>query len=154
MKALLSLALLTIGAAPVDRPRSYLLSIGRISLKDTESIEAFAIETWGVHFKSVCRIPNGWRIKAGSSATSGGIIEGNGSQGATWFKNGSPKELRSFILVTLYAPVQRADIGRSANGVPATFKGAATIATDEGDIKRPLSYRNITLAPAHRCPRN
>ncbi|WP_125471551.1 MULTISPECIES: hypothetical protein [unclassified Sphingomonas] len=153
MKVLLSLALFMIGAAPVDHPRSYLLSIGRISLKDTESIEAFAIETWGVHIKSVCRIPNGWRIKAGSSATPNGVIEGNGSQGATWFNHGSPKELRSFILVTLYAPVQRADIGRPGNGIPATFKGTATIATDDGDIERPLSYRNITLTPASRCPR-
>lgn len=76
MKLLLPLALLTVGAAPVDHPRSYLLSIGRIPLKDTESIEAFSIETWGVEFKSVCRIPGGWRIKAGSSATPNGEFGG------------------------------------------------------------------------------
>ena len=56
------------------------------------------------------------------------------------------------MLVTLYAPVQRADIGTSDNGIPATFKGTATISTDDGDVSRALSYRNITLTPARRCP--
>ena len=152
MKLLLPLALVTMGAAPVDHPRTYLLSIGRIPLKDTESIEAFAIKTWGVEFKSVCSIPGGWRIKAGSSATPNGDLEGEGSQGATWFNTASPKELRNFVLVTFYAPVQRADIGSPDNGVPATFKGTATVSTDNGDVQRTLSYRNITLVPARRCP--
>lgn len=152
MKHLLILTLLTLGAAPVDHPRTYLLSIGGIPLKDTESIEAFSVKTWGVEFRSVCSIPGGWRIKAGSSATPNGELEGEGSQGATWFNRGSPKELRNFVLVTLYAPVQRADIGTSDNGIPATFKGTATISTDDGDVSRALSYRNITLTPARRCP--
>ena len=146
------LALVTMGAAPVDHPRTYLLSIGRIPLRNTESIETFAIKTWGVEFKSVCRIPSGWRIKAGSSATPDGDLEGEGSQGATWFNAASPRELRNFVLVTLYAPVQRADIGSPDNGVPATFKGFVTISTDDGDVQRTLSYQNITLVPARRCP--
>lgn len=152
MKALLPLAMLLIGAAPTDHPRSFLLSIGRIQLMDTESIEAFSIKTWGIEFRSVCRIPGGWRIKAGSSATPNGELEGEGSQGATWFNKSSPKELQTFVLVTLYAPVQREDIGLPDNGVPATFKGTATISTDTGEVKRALSYKNITLTPALRCP--
>lgn len=152
MKVLLPLALLIIGAAPVDHPRTYLLSIERIPLKDTESISAFAIKTWGVRFRSICRIPNGWRIKAGSSATPSGDLEGNGSQGATWFNEAGPSDLRTFVLVTLSAPVQRAAIGSSRNGIPATFKGTATISTDDGDVQRTLSYRNVSLAPAKRCP--
>ncbi len=35
-------------------------------MKDTESIEAFSLKTWGVAFRSLCSIPGGWRIKAGS----------------------------------------------------------------------------------------
>lgn len=152
MKVILLLALLTFSAAQVDHPRTFLLSIGRIPLKDAESIEAFSIRTWGVEFRSVCSIPDGWRIRAGSSATPNGDLEGEGSQGATWFNNGSPSELHNFVLVTLYAPVQRADIGSPDNGVPATFKGTATISTDNGDVKHALSYRNISLTPARRCP--
>lgn len=151
MKVLLPVALLTVGAAPVDHPQSFLLSIERIPLRDTESIEAFAIQTWGVRFRSICRIPSGWRLKAGSSLTPNGVIEGEGSQGITWFNHGSPEELRALVLVTLYAPVQRTDIGSPDNGIPATFKGTATISTDHGDVKRALSYRNITLMPARRC---
>lgn len=152
MKVLLPLALLLLGAAPADHPRSYLLSIGRIPLKDTESIEAFSVKTWGVEFRTVCRIPGGWRIKAGSSATPNGEVEGEGSQGATWFNQSSPKELQAFVLATLYAPVQREDIGSPDNGVPATFKGTLTISTDDGDVQRALTYKNITLTPANRCP--
>jgi hypothetical protein len=65
---------------------------------------------------------------------------------------GGPRELRTFVLVTLTGPVQRADIGSHDNGVPAIFKGAATISTDDGDVQRALSYWNITLIPASRCP--
>jgi hypothetical protein len=154
MRAFLPLVLLATGAAPVDHPRTYLLSIGKIPLRDTESIEAFAIATWGVEFKTVCRIPGGWRIKAGSSATPNGELAGEGSQGATWFNQSSPKELHAFLLVSLFAPVQRVDI-RSPDGsslIPATFKGHATISTDDGDRRIPLSYRNLTLTPARSCP--
>lgn len=152
MRCYLPLALLAIGAAPVDHPRTYLLSIIAIPLRDTESVEAFSLETWGVEFRSVCSIPSGWQIKAGSSATPNGSLEGNGSQGATWFNTGSPRQLRDFVLVTLYAPVQRADIVSATDEVPATFKGTVTIGTDDGDIRRDLSYKNITLRPAYRCP--
>lgn len=155
MKALLPLALVAAsGASAADSSRSYLLSIEQIPLKSGESIEGFSIETWGVEFRSVCRIPSGWRIKAGNSATPNGELEGNGSQGATWFNHGSPKELQSFVLVRLSGPVQREDIGAPGNGVPATFKGSVTISTedDEDGVRRPLTDRNIALAPANRCP--
>jgi hypothetical protein len=152
MRRYLPLALLAIGAAPVDHPRTYLLSIGAIPLRDAESIEAFSLKTWGVEFRSVCSIPSGWRVKAGSSATANGALEGNGSQGATWFNTGSPRQLRDFVLVTLYAPVQRTNIANGTGEVPATFMGTATISTDDGEVGRDLSYKNITLRPAARCP--
>lgn len=156
MKALLPLMLLAAAPVPADHPRTFLLSLGKIPLKDTQSIEAFSIDTWGVEFKSVCSIPSGWRIRAGGSATPNGELAGEGSQGATWFKEGSPKELRGFVLVTLYAPVQRDDIRSDDGGdtslVPATFKGYATISTDDGDLRVPLTHRNVTLTPARRCP--
>jgi hypothetical protein len=135
-------------SAPVDHPRTYLLSIVGIPLRAGQSMESFSIATWGVEFKSVCRIPGGWRIKAGNSATPDGVLEGEGSQGATWFNRRSPAELRAFVLVTLYASVQRADV---RNGPDATFKGHATISTDDGEMKVRLTYRNVLLTPARRC---
>lgn len=148
MKAMLPLILLLLGAAPADQPRSYLLSIGWIPIKPMESVEEFSIKTWGVEFRAVCSIPGGWRIKAGNSATPDGELDGEGSQGATWFNESSPKELRAFVLVTLYAPVQKHDSGL----IPATFKGTVTVSTDNAEVRRVLSYRNITLTPARRCP--
>ena len=64
----------------------------------------------------------------------------------------SPKELQNFVLVTLYAPVQPQDIGTADNGIQATFKGTATISTDAPDVRRVLTYKNIKLTPADRCP--
>jgi hypothetical protein len=154
MKYLLPLALFTLGAAPADQPKSYLLSIVRLPVgaRAAESIEAFSISTWGVQFRSVCHIPPGWRIKAGSSLTPNGELSGSGSQGVTWFRQSNPKELEALVLITLYAPVQRDAIGSPDNGVPATFKGTATINSDNGEVQRELTYKNIALTPASRCP--
>lgn len=158
MNPLLALLLLAPAAAPVaDHPQTYLLSVIGLPVADTESIKAFSLKTWGVEFNSVCRIPGGWRIKAGSSASPDGELSGEGSQGATWFNKSSPIELRSFVLVTLYAPIQRRDIrttGADSTGViPATFKGYTTLETDAGDRHVPLTYRNVRLTPASTCPR-
>jgi len=149
MKFLLPLALLATASAPVDRPRTFLASIVDIPLKPGESLESFSIATWGVEYKAVCKIPDGWRIRAGSSATPDGALEGTGSQGATWFHQKSPAALRDFVLVTLYAAVQREDV---RDGPDATFKGHAVISTDDGERRAALTYRNVRLMPAKRCP--
>jgi hypothetical protein len=145
---LLSLLLLTGTSPAIDHPYTYLLSVGGIRLTDGQSIKAFALKTWGVAFTSICRIPAGWTIKAGGSATPDGELTGEGSLGATWFLKSNPEELRNLALVTLYDPVQKIDVG----SVPATFQGHVTISTDPGDRKHRLDYRNITLVPARRCP--
>lgn len=155
MKNLLPLLLFMPGAASAaDHPRTYLLSVINLPIKGMVSVKAFSFDTWGVEFKSVCRVPGGWRIKAGSSATPDGQLAGEGSQGATWFSQRNPKDLHAFVLVTLYAPVQRNDIKTTnpSGLVPATFKGFATIETDDGDKRIPLTFRNITLTPATACP--
>lgn len=145
---LLPLALLAGALAPAEEPRTYLLSLADVPLKDGESIASFAIETWGVAFQTVCRIPLGWRITAGSSATPDGTLAGEGSHGATFFGDSSPKELRDFVLVSLF-DVQKADV---ENGPQATFKGSATISDANDEHKVMLDYRNIKLVPATRCP--
>ncbi|MDF7774664.1 hypothetical protein P1X14_05345 [Sphingomonas sp. AOB5] len=149
MKPLLLLALLAASCTPTNKGRSYLVSIVDIPLKPGESMESFAIATWGVQFGAVCAIPGGWRIKAGNSATPDGDLQGEGSHGATWFSERSPAELRNFALVTLHGEVQREDV---AFGPDATFKGHALISTEEGERKAALDYRNVRLTPARRCP--
>ncbi len=148
MKRCYPLLLLATASAPVDHPRVYLASIVDLPLKPGEQMEGFSIDTWGVQFRAVCHIPGGWRIKAGSSATPNGILEGSGSQGATWFSSRNPAELRHIVLLVLYDDVQRADV---ANGPDATFKGHAVISTDDGERRAALNYRNVRLTPAKRC---
>jgi hypothetical protein len=148
MKFLLPL-MLAATVSPQKHPKTFLVSVIGFPLKSGESVESFTISTWGVEFQAVCKIPGGWRIKAGSSATPDGVLEGEGSQGATWFNRRSPEELRYIALVTLYEPIQRSDV---RNGPDATFKGTATVSTDNGEKKVRLTYRNVQLTPARHCP--
>ena len=134
-----------------DHPRTYLASIVGIPLKRDEAIESFSFDTWGARFKAVCHIPEGWSIEAGGSLTPAGVFKGEGSLGVTWYRQPSPKEFRSLVLVELYGPVQRHDIGRNGE-IPATFKGHATVSGDDRERKISLSADNIKLSPATRCP--
>ena len=152
MIALPLLLLIAAATPPADHPRTYVASIVGFPLKPDESVESFSFETWGVTFRAVCRVPPGWRIKAGGSATPDGVLEGEGSHGATWFHQSSPEALSKFVLVTLYAPLQERDIVAGDGKIPATFSGHATISTvDDGEVKVPLTSANIRLTPADHC---
>jgi len=146
---LLALAAATV---PVDHPRTYLLSVINFPLKTDESVERFSFSTWGVDVKAVCHVPGGWRIKAGRDSTPDGEISGSGSTGTTWYRERSPRQLRNFVLVTLYGPVQPNDIRQRDGVIPATFNGKATISGYDDDREVTLSYRNIRLVPASHCP--
>jgi hypothetical protein len=146
------LAAALLASAPADRPRTYLASIVEIPIAAGESVESFSFETWGVTVQAVCHVPLGWIVKAGGSANPSGVIEGEGSHGATWFARASPAPLRNFVLLTLYGPVQRRDLRQSNGVVPATFSGFATINAEKGERKVRLGYRNVRLVPASRCP--
>jgi hypothetical protein len=111
-------------------------------------METFSISTWGVGFSAVCEIPAGWRIKAGSSAAPNGVLEGEGSQGATWFNQRSPAALRNLVLIRLYGPVQADDV---RNGPDATFKGHATIST-EGRAQSRTDLQERKAHPGSEMP--
>ena len=153
---MLSLALLLAAVTPAhpDHPRTFLLSVGSIPVPRDEMIESFAFTTCGVTFKSVCRIPPGWTIKAGGSLTPEGSLEGYGSVGVSMPRSASPAVFRSLVLVELYVPVQRRDIRFPKNGgeLPATFAGHATLSDGDSERKVTLTYRNVKLVPAGNCP--
>jgi hypothetical protein len=157
MKALLPFLAVLIGAtAPADRPETYLISIEGIPLGTTDRLTGFSIATWGVRPKAVCRIPSGWFVKAGSSASPEGVIEGGGSHGATWLSTNYVSELDNLVLVTLSEPVSKQEV-RSSDGaavIPATFAGHASISVpdEEEDRRIPLTHANIRLTPAAHCP--
>jgi hypothetical protein len=156
MKAILVLLSL-VAAAPVgaEEPHLFLVSVEGITLGRDEQITGFAFETWGVTPKAVCHIPDSWTIQAGRRTNPGGVLAGHGSNGISWFSEGSPSELRDLVLIEFYGPMQVDDI-RTADGSgvhPATFKGHADISTDGDDRQEPLTTRNIRLTPAEACPR-
>lgn len=149
---LLFILLLSLSSEGYCRDRTYLISLHGYELRDTEHISQFFISTWGVQFLSVCRIPSGWRIAAGSSATSDGILTGEGSQGITWFNNGNPAELRAFALVKIVGPVVWTEQQSEHGIIPATFSGHVKIETDDGPRTVSIDQENISLRPAIRCP--
>ena len=157
MQRLLPLLLLAASAsAPVDHPRTYLVSIVGLKLTRNEYVDHLKVDTWGVTFKAVCHIPPGWTMKAGSTAAPDGEIEGEASHGVTFINSKSQRQLSGMVLLTLYTTVQRADIGRLGDAVyvPATFKGEVNVGTYGEDKERKihLTHANIRLVPASRCP--
>jgi hypothetical protein len=100
----------------------------------------------------VCHIPPGWTIKAGGSLSPQGTFEGKGGQGITWYRQGSPKDFVALVIVDLYGPVRLHDLHQHDGVIPATFKGYATVSTDDGDRKIPLNAGNIRLSAARSCP--
>ncbi len=154
MNWVLAVALAAAAPAAVDHPKTYLASITGVPIKPGERIEGFSISTWGVTFNAVCQIPFGWTIKAESSATPEGVLEGEASLGTTWLNEANPKPLHDLVLITLYQAVQRRDVGKEGASVyiPSTFKGKARLWADDAERKVPLSYINIRLTPATHCP--
>jgi len=133
-------------AATASGPATYLASI-TIPLDEHERLTSFRIDTWGVRFLAVCRIPLGWRVLAGGSAASDGVVMGDSSHGITWLNGTRP--LESLVLVRLEGPVRKTDVG----AVPATFHGKAILdAGDDKDRERPLSHANVQLTSAAQCP--
>ena len=151
MPLLLALALAAL-PTPRDVPRTYLVSIVDLPLRADEALMHFEFATWGVRVNAVCRIPAGWRITAGGSATPDGEIAGTGSHGVTWFRDRRPAPLRNLVLVTLDGPVQPAEIRTSDGVIPATFRGKAEISDRDDTHWASLSSRNIRLVRARRCP--
>ena len=156
MKALaLILLIFASSTAKAEQPSTWLVSVEGVSLGPNEQVTGFAFETWGVTVKAVCHIPDGWTIRAGRSTTPSGVLEGKGSNGVSWFMDGSPPEFQNLVLIELNGPVQQHDM-RSSDGsgvFPATFSGQANIATDNGERTEALTANNLRLVAADACPR-
>lgn len=140
---------------PQGERRTYLASVVGIALGPHEYVDGFRIDTWDVDFLAVCRLPPGWRIRAGRMASPDGVLAGEASHGVTFLDRMRLSELDDLALVRVLDPVQPEEI-RSAGGIqPATFSGRATIGTyGDGEPRREqrLGAANIRLLPAARCP--
>lgn len=158
MKAALLLIALALAAPASARApqRLYLVSIVGLGIGPDEYVNEFKLRSWGVRYKAVCRIPSGWTIKAGSSATADGWFEGEGSHGATWLRAKSASELHGLVLVTLDAG-QHWNPVRDSTGeivVPTTFYGDIVITDGKTDRERKvkMARRNFRFVPVRACP--
>jgi hypothetical protein len=152
MLSFLLAAVASIAPVPADHPHTFLASVVGVPLKPGESIDSFLFKTWGVQFRAVCHIPPGWRIRAGGAATPDGVLEGEGSQGATWLNREGLGDLRGLVLIKLAAPVQYADKQLPDGVIPATFKGSARVQTADAERTVGLTAWNVQLKQATRCP--
>lgn len=150
MKGLLLLAALTAAAPAPDNAaesRVYLLSIADVALAGEERVTEFRIASWGVDWLVLCRIPTGWRLRAGRSATPEGLLEGESTHGVTRLSTLEP--LRGLALVRVHGPLQWRD-RRSADAVvPASFAGKLSLS---GGRELRLGESNLRLARAEACP--
>lgn len=138
---------------PADQPTTYLASIVDLPLGEGDAVESFSLETWGVRFDAVCHFPDGWRIRAGSSLTPQGVLEGEGSQGVTWPRETNPDVFRNLVLLTLDGPVQLESLKEPDGQVwrPATFEGRVRVMGPDDERDIPLTAANVRLVPAQAC---
>jgi hypothetical protein len=149
--ALAAFAILLTCQAQAAAPKSFLASIEGIQLNDGEGIASFKLRTWGVVFQAVCHVPYDWEITAGSMGPSG-RLEGMAGHGASWVRTGDHRTLRALVLITLVGGVQKTDIRHSGGVIPATFSGMAFVESGDRIRKVQLTYANVRLASAKRCP--
>ncbi|HEX8308798.1 MAG TPA: hypothetical protein VF645_10320 [Allosphingosinicella sp.] len=149
MQSLFLSALLAAAAPAAEEPqgRLYLLSIGGIELGREERVTGFGIASWGVDWVALCRIPTGWRLRAGRDATSQGLIEGESTHGATRLGDLGP--LREIALVRLWGPVQARPKREAGALLPATFAGSLTLS---GGRRVKLDMARLRLSRAKACP--
>lgn len=148
MKSLALSALLAAAAPAADEPRpeTFLLSIQGITLGG-QGVSGFRIDSWGVDWLAICRIPTGWRLRAGRSANPEGLLEGESTHGVT--RLSGLEALRHVALVRLSGPVQWRDRPIPNGVVPATFSGTLRLS---GGREIGLGESSLRLTSAGACP--
>lgn len=148
MQSLALSALLAAAAPAAEEPqgRIFLLSVEGIALAG-QGVAGFRIDSWGVDWLAICRIPAGWRLRAGRSANPEGLFEGESTHGVTRLPGLEP--LRNVALVRLWGPVQWRDKPIPNGVVPATFAG--TLRLSEGR-EVGLGESSLRLTAAGACP--
>jgi hypothetical protein len=155
MNSLLVSAFLAAGAPALAPPsedpqgETFLLSIDDVRIAPGERVTGFKLSSWGVDWIALCRIPTGWRLRAGRSATPDGLFEGQSTHGVTRLEN--LQALGNVALVRLWAPLQWSDRRLPDGGrAPATFAGTLSF-SGRGDVR--LGERSLRLVPAQACPK-
>jgi hypothetical protein len=148
-----ALALFLCASATAAQPRSYIVSLTGIQLGANEYVASFAITTWNVRFKAICKFPPGWILTAGRSASMNGTLSGTASHGVAFLDAKRLRALHGLALVTFDGPIRRS-VGRPDRDPPATFAGTVNVGTYGSGRTRTatIGFGNVTLVPMIHCP--
>jgi hypothetical protein len=131
--------------------RRALLSIQGVGVRAGQSIFRYRIETWGVEFLAVCRVPPQWELKSEKFEDSEGYLSGEADTHIA-----ATRALPDMYLVDVYdyQPVSVQD-GNVQH--PASFSGWVQVGSREQfggwhGRRIPLNARNFRLRDASRCP--
>jgi hypothetical protein len=132
--------------------RRALLSVDGLGLSPREAITAFHIETWGVEFLAVCRLPKSWELKSEKFEDPEGWLDGEADTHGERLNR-----LSNMYLVDIYdyQPQPRGD--PKSDYHPPSFAGWVRIgnveASDGGaGRKRTLKASDFRLKDARNCP--
>jgi hypothetical protein len=135
-------------AAEIQRA---LLSVEGLSIPSGKSIFAYRIETFGVEFLAMCRLPTSWALKSEKFENPAGYLSGRADV------HGAPlRSLTNLYLVDVYD--YQAVATRDGPGEqPASFAGWIEVGSRQafGDWrgrKVKLRASNFRLMRADRCP--
>lgn len=132
--------------------RRALLSVDGVHLKGAEGIVAFEINTWGVEFLAVCRMPPSWALKSEKYANPEGQLSGKrDAQGLAY------RSLANFYLVDVYNYEPEAKGNPKSDFHPASFSSWVELGRNEqfGSARGrrvPLKPQNFKLQNARGCP--
>jgi hypothetical protein len=126
-----------------------LLTVDGLSFPSEGALAAFHIDTWGVEFLAVCKVPPRWEIKEEKFMDPAGVLSGHSDPHRTLTK------LDKMFLVDVYSyqPLPRGDPKGEYH--PASFAGWYKVFDGNGDIlkkRRVFHANNFHLTPASRCP--
>ncbi len=131
--------------------RRALLSVDGLAIPASKSVFAYRIETFGVEFLSVCRLPQSWELKSEKFEDLEGYFSGRADLHGTPLRGLTDMYL---VDIHLYQPTASRD-GNAEH--PASFSGWVEVGSREafGDWhgrKVKLAASNFRLKDAERCP--
>ena len=143
------LMMLVGGKSSFGQAQRTLLTVDGLSIPAEGALAAFRIDTWGVEFLAVCKVPPLWEIKEEKFLDSAGLLSGHSDPHRTLTK------LDRMFLVDVYSyqPLPRGD--PKGDYHPASFAGWYEVFDGNGDIlkkRRAFHANNFHLTPAPRCP--
>lgn len=145
------LLMLLVGGKPgFGQAQRALLTVDGLSIPAEGALAAFRIDTWGVEFLAVCKVPPLWEIKEEKFLDSAGLLSGRSDP---YHRTLTKLDQMFLVDVYSYQPLPRGNPKGEYH--PASFAGWFEVFDGNGDVikkRRVFRADNFHLTPASRCP--